>query len=62
MRSGVLSDGQPVHYLLNYSAAPAKVIYTLPPGKNLLSGEAIAQNGTVSLPAWGVAVVEEGVR
>jgi hypothetical protein len=51
-----------VHYLLNYSAAPAQVIYTLPPGKNLLSGEAVPQNGTVSLPAWGVAVIEEGVR
>ena len=62
MRSGVLSDGQPVHYLLNYSDAPAQVIYTLPPGKNLLSGEAVPQNGTVSLPAWGVAVIEEGVR
>jgi len=62
MRSGVLSDGHPVHYLLNYSAAPAQIIYTLPQGKNLLSGEVVAQNGTVSLPAWGVAVIEEGLR
>jgi beta-galactosidase len=62
MRSGMLSDGHPVHYLLNYSAAPAQIAYTLPPGKNLVSGEAVPQNGTLSLPAWGVAVIEEDVR
>jgi beta-galactosidase len=62
MRSGVLSDGHPVHYLLNYSAAPAQITYALPPGKNLLSGEAVPQNGSVALPAWGVAVIEEGVH
>ena len=62
MRSGVLSDGHPVHYLLNYSAAPAQIVYSLPQGKNLLSGEVVPQNGTVSLPAWGVAVIEEDIR
>jgi beta-galactosidase len=62
MRSGVLSDGHPVHYLLNYSAASAQITYPLPQGKNLLSGEAVPENGAVSLPAWGVAVIEEGVR
>jgi beta-galactosidase len=62
MRSGMLADGHPVHYLLNYSAAPAQISYALPQGKNLLSGEAVPQNGAVALPAWGVAVIEEGVR
>ena len=35
---------------------------TLPQGKYLLSGEVVLRNGTVSLPARGVAVIEEGAR
>jgi beta-galactosidase len=62
MRSGTLVDGHPVHYILNYSADPVQITYGLPQGKNLLSGEAVSQNGTVALPPWGVAVIEEGVR
>ena len=33
MRSGVLSDGHPVHYLLNYSAGPAQIFYSSAAGK-----------------------------
>lgn len=62
VRSGTLSDGHAVHYVLNYSVAPASVGYAFAAGKNLLTGEAVAQNGTVALPAWGVAVIEEGAR
>ena len=62
MRSGVLSNGHPVHYLLNYSATSAQMAYAFPSGKNLLSGEAVPQNSTITLPAWGVAVIEEGAR
>ncbi len=61
-RSGTLSDGHPVHYLLNYSPAPAQITYVFRQGKNLLSGETVAQNGPVRLPAWGVAVIEEGAQ
>jgi beta-galactosidase len=62
MRSGVLNDGHFVHYVLNYSAAAAQVSYGFASGKDLLSGSAIQQNSTISLPAWGVAIVEEGAR
>jgi beta-galactosidase len=62
MRTGVLANGHPVHYLLNYSAAPAQITYAFPSGKNLLSGEAVPQNGTVALASWGVAVIEEGAH
>jgi beta-galactosidase len=62
MRSGVLADGHFVHYLLNYSATPAQVTYALASGKNLLSGESVPQNSTVSLPAWGVAIIEESAQ
>jgi hypothetical protein len=51
-----------VHYLLNYSAAPAQITYALPQGKDLLSREAVPQNGIIAPPASGVDVIEEGVR
>jgi len=60
MRSGTLADGHLVHYILNYSAAPAQITYASQ-GRDLLSGQAASQNGTIALPAWGVAVIEEGV-
>jgi len=62
MRSGILANGHAVHYLLNYSAASTRVRYGFPTGKDLLTRENVQQDGTIALPAWGVAVVEEGVR
>ena len=59
VRSGVLSNGHPVHYLLNYSAIPARLTYAFTDGTDLLSGSRVTQGGKLSLPAWGVAVVEE---
>lgn len=62
MRSGVLANGHPVHYVLNYSAASANVAYNFPDASDLLSGAHVSKGGTVSLPAWGVAIIEEGAR
>ena len=59
IRSGTLNDGHEVHYLLNYSAAPAHITYPFPQAKDLLSGEVVSQAGAMNLPAWGVAVMEE---
>jgi beta-galactosidase len=62
MRSGLLANGHAVHYLLNYSDAPVQVGYRNAAGKDLLSGAAVAQSGTIELPAWGVAIIEEGAH
>jgi beta-galactosidase len=62
VRSGVLSNGHPVHYFLNYSADPARVAYAFTDGTDLLSGNRVTQGSNLSLPAWGVAVMEENVR
>ena len=62
MRSGTLPGGHTVHYILNYSAAPTEVSYAFATGRDLLTGNAVSQDGKVALPAWGVAIVEEGVR
>ncbi len=59
MRSGVLANGKAVHYVLNYTPAPAQASYGFPSGKDLLSGTAVQKDGTVALPAWGAAIVEE---
>jgi beta-galactosidase len=62
VRSGVLSNGHPVHYFLNYSAAPALATYGFTEGTDLLSGSHVTRGGNISLPAWGVAVMEESAR
>jgi beta-galactosidase len=62
VRSGVLANGHVVHYLLNYSAVPIPIKYGFPSGRDLLSGDAVQKDGSTTLAAWGVAVIEEGVR
>ena len=62
MRSGVLANGHAIHYLLNYSSAPMHARYGFPEGKDLLSGETVKRDGTIALPSWGVAIIEEGKR
>jgi len=59
VRSGLLSNGHAVHYFLNYSAVPAPVTYRFADGHDLLTGTHVAKDGLMSLPQWGVAVVEE---
>ena len=62
MRSGLLANGKAVHYVLNYSASPTQASYGFPAGKDLLSGSTIQKDGTIALPAWGAAIVEEGTK
>ena len=59
MRSGTLTNGHEVHYLFNYTASPAQVSYLLPSGKDLLTNNPIQQHITITLPAWGAAIIEE---
>ena len=59
VRSGTLNNGHEVHYLLNYSAAPLNAVYPFPAGHDLLAGKPYARNSAITLPAWGVAILEE---
>lgn len=59
VRSGVLRNGHPVRYLLNYSAAPQSAPADLAVGRELLSGKPVAKGQSLQLPAWGVAIVEQ---
>ena len=59
VRSGVNARGCAVHYVLNYSPSPRQVRYPFAAGHDLLADTPVAKSGTLALPAWGVAIVEE---
>ena len=59
MRSGTLSDGHQIHYILNYSAATVRAPYGFGGGKDLLSGSTVRPHSDVTLPPWGVVIVKE---
>lgn len=58
-RSGTLTDGKRVHYVLNYSAAPASAPLALPKAHDLLTGKAVAAGSTLDLAPWGAAILAE---
>lgn len=62
VRSGILNNGHPVHYLFNYSATPRQAAYSFPAGTELLHGTSIHQGTGITLEPWGIAIVEEGAR
>lgn len=59
VRSGTLHNGHEVHYLLNYSPNPLHADYPLGNAHDLLSGQPCLHNGSINLPGWGVAILEE---
>jgi beta-galactosidase len=62
MRSGMLANGNAVHYVMNYSSTPTRASYGFPAGTDLLSGKRVQQDGAIALSPWGVAIIEETVR
>jgi beta-galactosidase len=59
VRSGVNGRGKMLHYLFNYSAVAQELKYPFGSGTDLLSGRTTTQNTPVTLPPWGVEIVEE---
>jgi beta-galactosidase len=59
LRSGLLANGNPVHYVLNYSPASTRASYAFPAGKDLLSGAKVQRDSMIALPPWGVAIIEQ---
>ncbi|MCJ2125044.1 beta-galactosidase [Methylobacterium sp. J-077] len=57
VRGGTLTNGHPVRYVLNYSAA-AQATPAMVNGTELLSGQAVKRGEPIGLPAWGVAIIE----
>ena len=57
VRSGKNEKGQTLDYILNYSAKPQTLTNSFGPGKDLLTGGAIAAGGPINLEAWGVVIL-----
>jgi beta-galactosidase len=58
-KEGVNEQGKTVHYLFNYSSAPANVNYTFKSGSELLLNKVVSKNNLVTLEPWGVSIIEE---
>jgi len=55
VRSGTLTNGKKVHYLLNYSREPVAVPASLAAGTDLLTGK--SHKGGFELGPWGVSII-----
>jgi len=57
VKEGINREGHPIRYLLNYSEKPWQ--YTLPePATALLTGKRLPAGDTLTLPGWGVDILE----
>ncbi|MBS1803492.1 MAG: beta-galactosidase [Acidobacteria bacterium] len=59
VRSGTLNNGHQVHYVLNYSSEPLKVNSPFRDAHDLLNEKPCAHDSSITLPAWGVAILQE---
>lgn len=59
VKSGINAQGHPVHFLLNYSSAPATLAYRFGAGKDLLTGHTLAAGQPVTVAPWVVVIAEE---
>ncbi len=59
IRSGINGRGRTLHYVLNYSDKPQSMVYRLGNASDLLTGVKVASNAEITLPPWGVFILEE---
>jgi beta-galactosidase len=60
VQHGVNRTGHRIHYYFNYSGNEVKANYEYGAGTNLLDGKAVAKGSALALPAWDLAIIEEG--
>ncbi len=58
VRKGMNDLGKTVRYFLNYSGAEQAVTYKYGDAEDVLTGEKIKTNAELSIPVWGVQIVE----
>ena len=58
-RTGKNDAGKTIRYIFNYSGEEKTIHYPYSTGKELLSGQKVEKNGTLSLKPWDVLIVEE---
>jgi beta-galactosidase len=59
VRHGIASNGKKVHYYLNYSVQPQTLAYPYGSGADVLTGNAVATNASLTVSPWDAVVVEE---
>ncbi|MNY56130.1 hypothetical protein D3C86_1921760 [compost metagenome] len=58
IRSGINEAGKQIRYYFNYSGDERQIRYSYSDGVELLSNSAVKAGESLSLPAWGVAIIE----
>lgn len=58
VRKGINDFGKQIRYFLNYSAEEQKVPYLYESGVEILSGKQVESEKTLTIPAWGVKIIE----
>jgi beta-galactosidase len=58
-KDGVSASGKNIHYYLNYSSDPQSFAYSHGAGSDLLTGNAVASSGQLTLQPWDLAIIEE---
>ncbi len=59
VKNGTSNAGRPMHFYLNYSGSPQTFAYSCNAGTEIISGNAIARSGNITLAPWDLAVIEE---
>jgi beta-galactosidase len=59
VKHGINRFGKTLHYYLNYSSDGKTFNYSYAAGKDLLTGQAVGRNQSLSLKPWDLAIVEE---
>ncbi|GAA4320141.1 beta-galactosidase [Mucilaginibacter gynuensis] len=59
VKSGVNQQGKTIHYYFNYSAQAQTFTYPHKAGKELLTDTETASGTQLSIPAWGIKILEE---
>ncbi len=58
IRKGINQFGKSVWFYLNYSEKKQTALYRGSDGRDILTGESVRQANSISVPAWGVKIIE----
>ena len=58
VRKGINDFGKSVWFYLNYSEKEQMALYEGSDGRDVLTGEPVKQQDSISIPAWGVRMIE----
>ena len=57
-RSGINKAGKAIRYFFNYSSESKEITHNYPTSKELISGKTVKEGDHVTLPPWGVLIME----